>query len=98
MAKEIKLKTRRLTLTPMLLGELDRKVLLMEEGEERQAYQQMLDGCREKPQDWLWYAPWKIMLKQDGTVIGDICFKGAPKKAQWNGVMAWTKTIGVRAT
>ena len=54
MAKEIKLKTKRLTLTPMLLGELDRKVLLMEEGEERQAYQQMLDGCREKPQDSLW--------------------------------------------
>ena len=85
MAKEIKLKTKRLTLTPMLLGELDRKVLLMEEGEERQAYQQMLDGCREKPQDWLWYTPWKITIKQDGTVIGDLCFKGPPEK----GTVEW---------
>lgn len=83
--KEIKLKTKRLVLSPMPLVELERKVLLMEEGENREAYQQMLDGVRENPQDWLWYTPWNISLKQEGTSIGDLCFKGAPKK----GVVEW---------
>lgn len=85
MAKEIQLKTKRLILTPTPLVELERKVLMMEDGEERQAYQQMLDGVREKPQDWLWYTPWKISLKQDGVAIGDLCFKGAPQK----GAVEW---------
>ena len=53
MAKEIQLKTKRLILTPTPLVELERKVLLMDDGEDRQAYQQMLDGVRGKPQDWL---------------------------------------------
>lgn len=49
MAKEIQLKTKRLILTPTPLVELERKVLLMDDGEDRQAYQQMLDGVRGKP-------------------------------------------------
>lgn len=87
MAKEkgIQLKAKRLILTPIPLVELERKVLLMEDGEEQRAYQQMLDGVRENPQDWLWYTPWKIMLKRDGTAIGDLCFKGPPKK----GTVEW---------
>lgn len=39
MAKEIQLKTKRLILTPTPLVELERKVLLMDDGEDRQAYQ-----------------------------------------------------------
>ena len=85
MAKEIQLKTKRLILTPTPLVELERKVLLMDDGEDRQAYQQMLDGVRGKPQDWLWYTPWKMTLKQDGAAIGDLCFKGAPQ----NGAVEW---------
>ena len=80
MAKKLMLKTKRLTLTPMDVEALDRKVLLMEEGELRQAYQEMLDGCRKEPQHWLWYTPWQLALKQEGTPIGDLCFKGPPVK------------------
>lgn len=86
MAKEIQFKTKRLLLTPTPLMNLEQEVLLMEEGEERQAYQQMLDCVRKKPQDWLWYTHWKITLRQDGTAIGDLCFKGPPQK----GTVEWS--------
>ena len=85
MAKQILLKTKRLILTPTPLAELERKVLTMDDGEDRQAYQQMLDGVKKWPQDWLWYTPWKISMKQDGAAIGDLCFKGAPQK----GTVEW---------
>lgn len=85
MAKEIYLKTRRLTLNPMSSQALERKVQTMEEGELRQAYREMLDGCRKHPEDRLWYTPWTIALKCDGVVIGDLCFKGPPVK----GTVEW---------
>lgn len=85
MAKEIKLKTRRLILSPMELGELEDRVNQMEPGELRQAYEEMLEGFRGAPEHWLWYTPWKINLKKDGTLIGDLCFKGPPVK----GTVEW---------
>lgn len=75
MERKIQLKTKRLIITPMSLEELDKKVLLMENGDLRQAYSEMLEGCRREAENWLWYTPWKIALK-DGTVIGDAGFKG----------------------
>ena len=39
------------------------------------AYSEMLQGCLEHPEDWNWYATW-IIEKKDGTIIGDLCFKG----------------------
>lgn len=85
MGREIVLKTKRLTLTPMPTEELEKKVTKMPEGELRQAYGEMLEGCRREPENRLWYTPWKIRLKEDGTVIGDLCFKGAPVK----GTVEW---------
>ena len=85
MAKEIILKTKRLILRPMPLKELEQKILQMAQGEERKAYTQMLEGCRSHPEDWLWYTPWSITLKENGIAIGDICFKGP----QHNGAVEW---------
>ena len=39
------------------------------------AYTEMLDGCLAHPDQWEWYAIWMIELN-DGTHIGDLCFKG----------------------
>ena len=39
------------------------------------AYQEMLRGCLDHPDQWEWYAIWMIALK-DGTHVGDLCFKG----------------------
>lgn len=85
MANEIILKTKRLILRPMPLKDLEQRALQMEAGEEREAYTEMLDGCRSHPENWLWYTPWSIVLKQNGTSVGDICFKGP----QHNGTVEW---------
>lgn len=75
MAKELQLKTRRLRISPIGMNELEQMILPMEDGELRKAYSEMLEGCRKEPQNWLWYTPWRIALK-DGTAIGDAGFKG----------------------
>ena len=64
---------------------LERRVLRMEEGEMRQTYQEMLDGCRADPQNRLWYTPWIIQTKKEGVPIGDLCFEGPPVK----GTVEW---------
>lgn len=84
-ATEFILKTKRLILRPTPLKQLEQKVLQMEAGEEREAYTQMLEGCRSHPDDWLWYTPWNIAQKESGTSIGDICFKGPQRK----GTVEW---------
>ena len=85
MARELQIKTKRLLLTPMSENELEQRIQKMPEGELRQAYTEMLEGCRREPENRLWYTAWKIQLKKDGTLLGDLCFKGAPVK----GTVEW---------
>ena len=39
------------------------------------AYQEMLQGCLDHPDQWEWYCIWMIRLK-DGAHVGDFSFKG----------------------
>lgn len=39
------------------------------------AYNEMLQGCLDHPEQWEWYAIWMIELRS-GTHVGDLCFKG----------------------
>ena len=39
------------------------------------AYKEMLQGCLEHPEQWVWYAIWMIELK-DGPPVGNLSFKG----------------------
>lgn len=78
--KKIELKTKRLILRPMTIAELDKTVLMQEDGELRQAYSEMLELCRAHPEQQIWYAPWTISLKKEGTHLGDVGFKGGPVK------------------
>ena len=73
---EIKLKTKRLLISPVLEEELRQMIAATSDMELRQAYQEMLDGCLENPGQWLWYTAWKICLKENGQVVGEACFKG----------------------
>ena len=41
----------------------------------KKAYQEMLQGSMDHPEQWEWYAIWSINGK-DGRTIGDLCFKG----------------------
>ncbi|MGN0746787.1 MAG: GNAT family N-acetyltransferase [Aristaeellaceae bacterium] len=69
------LNTERLSLRPASREETEALIAAQEEPGLRAAYREMLDGCLAHPEQWLWYAPWLIAL-QDGTCIGDVCFKG----------------------
>lgn len=80
MKKETMLKTKRLWLKPMTVEELEEKVLQTADPELRQAYGEMLSGCRAAPEALLWNTPWKMISKQTGQMMGDLCFKGAPRK------------------
>ena len=41
----------------------------------QKAYQEMLQGCLDHPEQWEWYAVWIIECK-DGSNVGDLSFKG----------------------
>lgn len=72
------LKAKRLFLVPMTDEELQDLAQHHSDPDLRQAYQEMLDGCRQNPKERLWYTAWKICL-MGGVCIGDAGFKGGPK-------------------
>ena len=80
MKNKIRLRTKRMLLEPMSLEELENKLETTMDPEERKAYGEMLAGCRSNPDAYLWNTAWKMMLKENNAVIGDLCFKGAPRK------------------
>ncbi len=41
----------------------------------KMAYQEMLQGCLDHPDQWEWYCIWMIKLK-DGAHVGNFSFKG----------------------
>ena len=45
------------------------------EGELKEAYREMLDGCLTFPEQWEWRAVWTIETKE-GERVGDLSFKG----------------------
>lgn len=77
MAEDIKLKTKRLVISPMTDDELERLIQNTEDVELAKAYGEMLDGCRKDCENRLWYTAWKLCLKENPNVmVGDVCFKG----------------------
>lgn len=73
------IKTKRVYMTVMTEEEILRKISSTEDAELKKAYEEMLEGAKKHENFWIWYAPWKIVLKENGKEIGDICFKGEPK-------------------
>ena len=77
--KELEIKTKRLTLRPMSDGEIEAQMERIDDDDLRAAYGEMLDGCKRDPENRIWYAPWKMTLKDTQESIGDLCFKGPVK-------------------
>lgn len=77
--KEPEIKTKRLTLRPMSDGEIEELIKRIDDEELRTAYGEMLSGCKREPENRVWYAPWKMTLKDTQESVGDLCFKGAVK-------------------
>lgn len=73
-----RLETDRLIIKPMTLEELAKLVVIYGKivPELSKAYQEMLDGCQQHAQDYIWYTAWKMCLKQNGQQVGDAGFKG----------------------
>jgi len=69
--------TERLTLYPLTDAEMERWAAAQADPELKQAYREMLEGCRQHPARRLWYAVWN-MRPRDGSAasVGDLCFKG----------------------
>ena len=74
--KKIEVKTKRLILHPMTDGEIEALMERIDDDELRAAYGEMLDGCKRDPENRVWYAPWKMILKGSQEYVGDLCFKG----------------------
>lgn len=79
MMKELEIKTKRMTLRPMPDSEIEALMERIDDDELRAAYGEMLDGCKREPENRIWYAPWKMTLKDSQEFIGDLCFKGPVK-------------------
>ena len=77
--KKIEIETKRMLLCPMSNSEIEALMEHMDSDELRTAYGEMLDGCRRDPENRIWYAPWKMTLKESSRSIGDLCFKGPVK-------------------
>lgn len=76
MRKETPVKTKRMLLSPMSDGEIEALMEKTASAELREAYGEMLSGCKRDPENRIWYAPWKMTRKSDNTFLGDLCFKG----------------------
>ena len=69
------MQTNRIRIYPASREQME-QVLHAEEDEDlRKAYREMLEGCLSHPEQREWYAMWMIE-KTDGTLLGDLCFKG----------------------
>lgn len=77
--KEPSIKTKRLMIQPMSNEEIRDLIQKSDSEELRQAYSEMLSGCEENPEQRIWYAPWKMILKRENVYIGDLGFKGPQK-------------------
>lgn len=76
MKKEPVIKTKRLAILPMTDEEIKDVILKTADEELKSAYKEMLDGCEVDAENRIWYAPWKICLKKEGTYIGEFNFNG----------------------
>ena len=66
-------------LQPMSDSEIEEMMAEMHSDDLRAAYGEMLAGCRREPENRIWYAPWKMTLKNSKEYMGDVGFKGPAK-------------------
>ena len=78
--KNTEIKTKRMLLQPMSDDEIAELIERTEDEELRGAYGEMLEGSRSNPEDRIWYAPWKMVLRDSQESVGDVCFKGPVKE------------------
>lgn len=79
--RETIIKTKRMLIAPMSDEEIEALIEKTDGEELRSAYGEMLSGCKADPENRIWYAPWKMTLRNNGTYLGDLGFKGPAREA-----------------
>ncbi len=70
-------KTERLTIYPLSDSEMENLIVAELDTDMKQAYTEMLDGCKQNPEQRIWHAIWNMKLNDaTGRSVGDLCFKG----------------------
>ena len=58
--------------------QMESRIAKEKDPELKEAYKEMLQGCLEHPDQWNWYAMWRIE-NENGNHVGNLCFKGLEK-------------------
>ena len=69
------IENKRIKIYPASREHMEKYIASEKDEELKKAYGEMLEGSLAHPEQWDWYAMWMI-VKTDGTHIGDLCFKG----------------------
>ena len=69
------IETKRLKLFVSSREEMEKAIAAQTDEGLKAAYHEMLGGCLAHPDEWEWYAVWRIETK-DGRQVGEFCFKG----------------------
>jgi len=77
LAREREIITDRLILYPLSDSEIEEVIAAEPDEGMKQAYSEMLAGCRQHPKQRIWHSVWNMQLKDNATItVGDLSFKG----------------------
>ena len=73
----MQLESARLIFYPIGDEEIEKLIENEKDPALKQAYSEMLEGCRREPEIRIWFAPWVMELRsRPSVVVGDFGFKG----------------------
>lgn len=77
MSKTFIVRTERLIIYPLSDNEMESLINAELNKGLKNAYIVMLNGCKQNPENRIWYAVWNMQLNNEtGRSVGDLCFKG----------------------
>lgn len=77
MMKSGVVKTEHLTIYSLSDSEMENLIDMEPDRDIKQAYSEMLDGCKQNPEQRIWYTVWNIQLNDgSGRTVGNLSFKG----------------------
>jgi len=70
-------KTERLNIYPLSDSEMENLIIVELDAETKREYSEMLDGCKQNPEQRIWHAVWNMQLNDETSrSVGDLSFKG----------------------
>ena len=64
-------KTERLNIYPLSDSEMENLIIVELDAETKREYSEMLDGCKQNPEQRIWYAIWNMQLNDEtGKSVG----------------------------